>query len=117
MVGLNTCRVQLLAAVINTEIIKLNIIHTEIIKVTLCPFKCKCSIGHMATFQFYWWRKTSGGLLYIISGRNRHLSKTTDVLLASWITSLYERIQNPCRERPLPLGQRHYLYTIIITQT
>jgi hypothetical protein len=37
------------------------------------------STGHMATFQLYWWRKTSGTPLYIISGTNRHLSRTTNI--------------------------------------
>jgi hypothetical protein len=37
------------------------------------------SIGHIATFQLDWWRKTSGALPCIISGTNGHLSRTTDV--------------------------------------
>jgi hypothetical protein len=37
------------------------------------------SIGHLATFQLIWWSKTSGALRCIISGTNRHLSRTTDV--------------------------------------
>jgi hypothetical protein len=53
-------------------------------------------ISHMTTFQLYWWRKTSGALPCIISGTNGHLSRTTDVLLASWIASSHERIQSPC---------------------
>jgi hypothetical protein len=36
------------------------------------------SIGHIATFQLYWWRKTSGALPCIISGTDGHLSRTTD---------------------------------------
>jgi hypothetical protein len=37
------------------------------------------SKGHMATFQLYWWRKISGALLWIISGTNGYLSRTTYV--------------------------------------
>jgi hypothetical protein len=37
------------------------------------------SIGHVATFQLYWWKKTSGAPPCIISGTNGHLSRTTDV--------------------------------------
>ena len=47
--------------------------------------------GYMATFQLYWWRKTSGAPLCIISGMSRHLSRTTDVPSASWIASLHEK--------------------------
>jgi hypothetical protein len=56
------------------------------------------SIGHIATFQLYWWRRTSGALLCIISGTNGHLSRTTDVPQASWKASSHERIQSPCRD-------------------
>jgi hypothetical protein len=43
------------------------------------------SIGPFATFQLYWWRKTSGALPCIISGPNGHSSRTTDVPSASSI--------------------------------
>jgi hypothetical protein len=33
------------------------------------------SIGHIATFQLYWWRNTSDALSCFISGTNGHLSK------------------------------------------
>ena len=35
---------------------------------------------NMATFQLYWWMKTSDAPTFIISGTNRHPSRTTDVL-------------------------------------
>jgi hypothetical protein len=56
------------------------------------------SIGHMATLQLYWWRKTSDALPCIISGTNGHLSRTTDVPWASWISSSHKRVQSPCRD-------------------
>jgi hypothetical protein len=56
------------------------------------------SICHMATFQLYWWRKTSGTLPCIILGTNGQLSRTTNVPYASWIASSHERIQSPCRD-------------------
>ena len=40
-----------------------------------------------------WWRKTSCVRLCIISGTSRHLSKNTDILLASWIASSHERMK------------------------
>jgi hypothetical protein len=43
----------------------------------------------MATFQLYWWRKISVAFLYIISGTNRHLRRTNEVPLASWIALKY----------------------------
>jgi hypothetical protein len=42
------------------------------------------------TFQLYWWRKTLGALLWIISGTSGHLSGTTDILLASLIVSSWQ---------------------------
>ena len=53
-----------------------------------------CKDG-MESFHIYWWRKTLGSL-YIISGTSGHLSRTTDILLAIWTTSSYERNQSPC---------------------
>ena len=35
--------------------------------------------GYMATFQRYWWRKTSDAPQCIISGTSEHLSRTTGV--------------------------------------
>jgi hypothetical protein len=52
------------------------------------------SIEHIATFQLYLCRNTSGALPCIISGTNGHFSRTTE---ASWIVSLHERIHSPCR--------------------
>jgi hypothetical protein len=52
----------------------------------VCLFVCLSftshlhSIGHLATFQLYWWRKTSGALPCVISGTNEHLSRTNDLL-------------------------------------
>jgi hypothetical protein len=37
------------------------------------------SIGHLATFQLYWWRKTSGTPPSMLLGTNGLLSRTTDV--------------------------------------
>jgi hypothetical protein len=49
------------------------------------------SIGHMTTFQRYWWRKTSGALSCIISGTNCYLSRTTtNVPYAIWVTSSHK---------------------------
>jgi hypothetical protein len=45
----------------------------------VCLFDWVLRIGHMATFQLYWWRKTSGALPCINSGTNGHMSRTTDV--------------------------------------
>jgi hypothetical protein len=42
-------------------------------------FREKDNIGHLATFQLYCWRKAPGALPCIISGKNGHLSRTTDV--------------------------------------
>jgi hypothetical protein len=36
-------------------------------------------LGHMAAFQLYRWRKTSGAPLCIIQGSNEHQSRTTNV--------------------------------------
>jgi hypothetical protein len=36
------------------------------------------NIGHMATFQLYWWRNTSGEIPCIISGTNGHLNRTNE---------------------------------------
>ena len=36
--------------------------------------------GYMATFQLYWWKKTSSFPSCIISDRSRHLSRTTNIL-------------------------------------
>jgi hypothetical protein len=40
----------------------------------------------MATFQLFWWRKTSGALPCIISGTNGHLTRTTDVPKAMFLS-------------------------------
>jgi hypothetical protein len=45
----------------------------------------------MVTFQLYWWMKTSGAPLYIISGTNGHLSRTTDIPLTSWTAFSHEK--------------------------
>jgi hypothetical protein len=52
---------------------------------TWCLFVClfwgftlhRHSIGHIATFQLYWWWKTSGALPCITSGTNGHLMSTS----------------------------------------
>ena len=36
-------------------------------------------VDYTATFQLYWWRKTSGAPPCIIPGMSGHLSRTTDV--------------------------------------
>jgi hypothetical protein len=75
------------------------------------------SIGHIATFQLYWCRKISGALPCIISGTNGHLSRTTDVPLASWIASSHERIQSPCRNsNPQPWGASGLKSTTLTTR-
>ena len=35
--------------------------------------------GYIATFQLYWWRKTSGAPSCIVSGMSGHLSRITDI--------------------------------------
>jgi hypothetical protein len=37
------------------------------------------SVGHMETFQLYWWRVAPSALLFIISSINRHPSRNNDV--------------------------------------
>ena len=54
-----------------------------IIKINLffwLGFKSHQHIGYVATFQLYWWKKTSGTSQYIFSGTSRHLSRTTNIL-------------------------------------
>ena len=52
----------------------------------------------MGSVQLYWWRKTLGGPMCIISGTSRHLSKTTNVSKAGWIASEHERIESPSQD-------------------
>jgi hypothetical protein len=55
----------------------------------------------MVRFQLYWWRKTSGALPCIISGTNRHLSRTTNhvhpyiilMMVESWYKMVNDCIQ------------------------
>jgi hypothetical protein len=39
------------------------------------------SIGDMAIFQGYWYGKTSGAILYIISGTSGHMYRTTELFV------------------------------------
>jgi hypothetical protein len=39
----------------------------------------------MVTFQLYWRKKTLGAPLYIISGTIVNLSRTTNILEATWV--------------------------------
>jgi hypothetical protein len=61
--------------------------------------------SHKAIFQLHWRRKTSGTHSCIISGTNRHLSRTTDIPYASWIAFSHEKIQSPWQDlNPLEWG-------------
>jgi hypothetical protein len=53
---------------------------------------------HIATFKLYWWQKTLGTPLCIISDTKGHPNRTIDVPKERWIILLHDRIQGPKRD-------------------